>query len=110
MLPSKKVYQFGGGEKRASQGIVKIPIVIGDRKIMISIELVDASIPLLIGSNSMEAGKAIMNFGDKTATFFGEEVPMFKVGSGDVCIDLLSQYIETHINDAVDREQAVQVV
>ena len=60
--PSSKVYQFGGGEKRNSQGTLTLPVVIGDKLIKITIEVVDAEIPLLIGSNSMEFRKSSDKF------------------------------------------------
>ena len=108
--PSSKVYQFGGGEKRNSQGTLTLPVVIGDKLIKITIEVVDAEIPLLIGSNSMELGKAVINFQDYTATFFLEVVDMVKVGAGHFCIDLLAPYVETHINDTAERDEVVQQV
>ena len=77
------------------------------KKIKINIELVDASIPLLIGSNSMEKGEAVIDFKNKSAVFFGEQVPMFKVGSGHMCIDVFSQFVETHINDLEERYDTV---
>ena len=86
LTPSNKVYQFGGGEKRKSQGCLKLPTLIGDKKVFISIDVVDAEIPLLIGSNSMEAADAVLDFGRYVAIFFEEEVDMLKVGSGHFCI------------------------
>ena len=35
---SSKVYQFGGGEKRQSRGIVTLPTVIGDQKVNITVD------------------------------------------------------------------------
>ena len=45
---SSKVYQFGGGEKRISKRCVCLPTLIGDKKMFISVDIVDASIPLLM--------------------------------------------------------------
>ena len=104
---SSKVYQFGGGEKRSSLGSVKLPTVIGDKKISLSVEVVDAMIPLLIGSNSLETASTILNFQHFTATFFNQEVEMYKVGTGHFCIDLTSDYVDTYINDVENRETEV---
>ena len=101
--PSSKVYQFGGGEKRISQGCINLPTVIGEKKVYIMVDIVDASIPLLIGSNSMELGGAVLNFKSCSAVFFEEEVPMFKVSTGHFCIDLVSDNLQTHINDFDER-------
>ena len=108
--PSKKVYQFGGGEKRVSRGSLKLPAVIGDKKVHISVEIVEARIPLLIGSNSMVAGGALLDFQKFKAVFFDENVPMHRVGTGHFCIDLLSEYIETHINDIKERDEVIEKI
>ena len=102
--PSSKVYQFGGGEKRVSSGCIQLPTVIGEKKVNISVEVVDADIPLLIGSNALEAAEAVLNFKNYTATFFDENVELYKVGSGHICIELFSKYLETHISDISQRD------
>lgn len=105
---SDKVYQFGGGETRRSRGRVKLPVVLGDKKVTVTAELVEADIPLLIGANSMETADAVIDFGRNTATFFDEEVPMEKVATGHFCINLLAESIENHINDEEDRDDAIE--
>ena len=60
--------------------------MLGDKKITITIEMVDAQIPLLIGSYSMKLGNAVINFQDNTSTFFDEVVDMAEVGAGHFCI------------------------
>ena len=107
---SEKVYQFGGGGKRKSKGCVHLPTVVGDKKIILSVEVVDASIPLLIGSNSMETSKAMLNFGQLKATFFAQEVDMIKIGTGHFCINLASDNVDTHINDLLERDSCVHNV
>lgn len=110
VLPSSKIYQFGGGEKRQSYGKVSLPVVIGEKKVIITIEMVQALIPLLIGSNSMKLGEAILNFKNSTAVFFDEVVDMMEVGAGHFCISLLAPHVETHINDVDQRNGVIQQV
>ena len=110
VLPSKKIFQFGGGERRQSHGTLSLPVVLGDKKITITIEMVDAQIPLLIGSNSMKLGEALINFQDNTATFFNEIVDMAEVGTGHFCINLLAPHVETHVNDVKERDNIVNHV
>ena len=69
---SQRVYQFGGGETRCSQGCVSLPTMIGDKKVSIKVEIVEAEIPLLIGSNSMLCAKALLDFENMRAVFFEE--------------------------------------
>ena len=110
MKESTKIYQFGGGEKRESMGVLDLPSLIGDKKIHIQVEVVDAKIPLLIGSNSMISAGAILNFQTNEAIFFEEEIQMYLVGTGHFCIDLVSQHIETHINNIEEREALVETI
>ena len=105
---SMSVYQFGGGETRTSKGCIKLPSVIGDKKVNIQVEVVDAEIPLLIGSNSMQAAKALLDFGNMEATFFDEEISMIKVGSGLLCIDLITKNLRCNINEVTEKEEAVE--
>ena len=70
-------------------------------------DVVDASIPLLIGSNAMDNGGAILNFRSNKVTFFEEEVDMVNVGTGHYCIDLNSKNLLTHIANTDDRFQKV---
>ena len=108
LSPSSEVYQFGGGQKRTSKGSVSIPALIGELRVFIKMDVVDAEIPLLIGTNSMKVGKALLNFATNEATFFGETVPMVEVGSGHFCIELVSDNLLTHIDDVDERDQKVQ--
>ena len=110
ITPSKRIYQFGGGERRESQGCLDLPSAIGDKKVAILVEIVDAKIPLLIGSNSMVVAGAQLDFKTNEATFFDEKVPMHCVGSGHFCIELVSEYIETHINDINERYGVIENV
>ena len=105
---SKRVYQFGGGETRCSQGCVSLPTLIGDKKVNINVEITEADLPLLIGSNSMQAAKAQLDFGNMKAIFFEEEVAMVEVESGLFCIDLVVTNIECHINNSEERYEAVE--
>ena len=110
LSPSSEVYMFGGGEKRKSKGNISLPTLIGDNRVFISMDVVDASIPLLIGTNSMKAGKAILNFDSNEAIFFDEVVPMMEVGSGHFCIGLVSENLLTYIDDVTERDKKVQDV
>ena len=58
----------------------------------------------------MVAANAILNFQSRIATFFGEEVGMSEVGTGHFCIDLISENLETHINDVKERDLLVEEV
>ena len=59
----------------------------------------------------MEAVNVILNFETKTASFFKEEVKMIgtrKIGTGHFCIDIVSENVETNINDIERRHRYVE--
>ena len=107
---SETLYQFGGGERRKSLKKISLPCMIGDAKVTLTTEVVDADIPLLIGTNALEKAAAVLHFGNRTATFEnlgGNEVEMFKLETGHYCIDLLSDNMDTHINNEEIRDEVV---
>ena len=63
---------------------------------MLSVEVVETSIPLLIGLNAMETAETQLDFRNHMAKFFDQEVNMCKVGTGHFCINLISKNVETH--------------
>ena len=63
-MPSITVYQFSEGACRYSCKKIGLPSIIGDMKLTILTERIGADIPLLIGENSLEKAKAVLNFGD----------------------------------------------
>ena len=107
---SDTMYQFGGGETRISIMKIGLPCIIGDNKVILITEVVDAKIPLLIGTNYLEKAEAKLDFGSLSAEFFGERVEMFKVGSGHFCIQLFSENLGFHINDHEIRDDMVYKV
>ena len=48
---SKKYFRFGEGVVFKSQGLVKIPVVIGRKKVTLETNVVDSHIPLLLSNN-----------------------------------------------------------
>ena len=107
---SKKIYQFGGGEKRPSLGCIRLPVLIGEKKIQVEVEVVEANIPLLVGSNSLKAAKAKLNYENYCATFFDQEVKMHEIGSGHVCINLFTENICTFVSNIEERERYTEIV
>ena len=94
--PSTTIYQFGGGERRKSERKIALPALIGNILIRIETEVVNADIPLLIGANSLEKSKAVLDFGTMKATFFQtSKVDLMEVLSGHFCISLISKLMDT---------------
>ena len=90
---SKLTFQFGGGERRKSLGILTVPFYILDDEfqahmVMITVELVEASICLLLGGSSLDAAEAVMQFGKTPFVSLpkilgaGTRIPLNKEPSG----------------------------
>ena len=65
--PDQK-FEFGGGERRNSLGVITIPAYVLDDEyqahmIMIGVDIVDAKIPMLFGAKSLDRAEAVMKFG-----------------------------------------------
>ena len=43
-------------------GRIRLPVLIGEKKIKVEVKVVEAYIPLLVGSNSLKASKAKLDF------------------------------------------------
>ena len=93
--PSNTVFQFGGGEQRMSSHRIQLPAQIGGKMMNITTEVVDADIPLLIGANSLEKSKAILDFGNLRARFYATEVPLTKVSTGHFCVSIAPNTINS---------------
>ena len=80
---SERMYKFGGGERRKSKGIAKLPCILGEKlRTIIQTEIVDADIPLLIGNSSLKKGKAIMYIGENKIDLKGCKLNMGETRSG----------------------------
>ena len=65
---SSEKFQFGGGERRDSLGLVTIPSYVLDDElqahmILVKVEIVDADICMLLGGNSLEVAQATLDLG-----------------------------------------------
>ena len=61
-------FEFGGGEKRESLGIVTLPVYVMDddyqaHMIFIKVEIVEADICMLLGGASLDTAEATMTLG-----------------------------------------------
>ena len=75
------MYKFGGGERRKSKGIVKLPCILGGKlRTDVQTEIVFAEIPLLIGNSSLKKAKAIMYIGENN--LMGFKMNMGETSSG----------------------------
>ena len=85
---SQRVYKFGGGEIRPSKCLVRLPCNVAGKNILLSTEVVDAEIPLLLGNSSLEKAKAVLHIAPCKVELLGAVIPMEKTESGHYSIQV----------------------
>ena len=79
---SKKVYKFGGGEKRKSLYQIIFPCHFAGSNVKITTEIVDADFPLLLGNTLLKKAQVVLFFGEEKAIVMGVEVALKETNSG----------------------------
>ena len=72
---SNTVFQFGDGKKVQSIGRATIPIRIGDTDLMLTTEVVQRNIPLLLSKKFLKKAEAVLDMKDDTVIMFGQNIP-----------------------------------
>ena len=85
---SNKVFRFGDSKMITSSKKVKIPIWIGNEKVILNTEVIDYNIPLLLSKESMKKAKVTIDFHNDSVSFFGKEMKISFTSTGHYCIDL----------------------
>ena len=79
---SKKVYKFGGGEKRKSLYQIIFPCHFAGSNVKITTEVVDADFPLLLGNTLLKKAQVVLFLGEEKAIVMGVEVALKETNSG----------------------------
>lgn len=79
---SSKAFRFGDGKIVTSAGTAVIPAVIGQKKLSIRTDIVDADIPLLLSKTAMKNAKMSLNFDDDTLSAFDQKLPLRVTANG----------------------------
>ena len=104
---SNNKFKFGYGEKVCSQQLVKIPALVGQRKIFIETDVVKKNIPLLLFKNSMKKADTELNFRDDTVRMFNQKLNLQVRKSGHYTM-LLDQ--NKKIMMKIDRKEIVTII
>ena len=71
VLYSDKEFRFGDGVEVTSSKLVKIPALIGHKKVMIYTDVVSNEIPLLLSRSSMKKSNMVLDFVNDTVSVLG---------------------------------------
>ena len=103
---SNNKFKFGDGEKVCSQQLVRIPALIGQRKIFIETDVVNKNIPLLLSKKSMKKADTELNFRDDTVMMFNQKLNLQVTKSGHYTIPLDQKQ---QILEKIDRKEIVAI-
>ena len=78
---SKRVFKFGGGEKRQSKCLITFPCHLAGKNVKMKSEVVEADFPLLLGNSMLKKAGAVLHLADPKAILMGSEVPMHETTS-----------------------------
>ena len=82
------MFKFGDSSIVKSLGKVQLPIVIADVEVLLSTDVIDRDIPLLLSKASMKKADTQINFKQDKVTMFGNDVPLEINLSGHYCIPI----------------------
>ena len=86
--PSNAVFKFGDSKMIKSKKRVKIPAIIANMPVMISTDVIEYDIPLLLSKDSMKKANTQIDFKDDKVHIFGQKVDLFFSSSGHYCIPI----------------------
>ena len=81
-------FKFGDNKLIKSNRRVKIPAVIANRHVIVTTEVIDYDIPLLLSNQSMKKASTKIDFKLDTLTMYGKSVKLSFTSSGHYCITL----------------------
>ena len=86
--PSGRIFRFGGGVTAKSLGLYTVPVSVAGKNTMLSVDVVEAPIPLLISKAAMKKAGAVIDTQDDTVTIFGHKEKMMTGKAGHYAIHL----------------------
>ena len=69
-----KKFKFGGGSVITSEAEMKIPAVVAGKKVMITTDVVNSEVPLLLGVKALSKAGVVLDTKDRSATFWGVKI------------------------------------
>ena len=87
-LDSDSTFRFGSGESNKSLYKAEIPAIVGSKRILISTDVVETSVPLLLSKHAMKKAGTSIDFVKDEVTMFGEKQRVHLTKSGHYAIPL----------------------
>ena len=80
-----RAYMFGNNSVYAKDRL-QIPMIIAKKEVLITTDVVEVDIPLLLSKSTLKKGNAVINFEKDTITLFGSEENLLESASGHYMI------------------------
>ena len=103
---SCKTFKFGSGKVYKSLYRAELPATIGSETVLISTDVVDTSIPLLLSKEAMKKAGTNINFETDEVTMFGKKQNVKITESGHYAISLNNA---SHILDSIDAKPNMKI-
>ena len=103
-----KKYKFGNSRPVIAKETLGLPMVIAGRKVLLTTDVVDVDIPLLIGKSSLKKAEAIINFQEDMIQLFGKKENLIVNSSGHYMIPVQNN-VETRIIQNIKRNHISMV-
>lgn len=87
-MASETLFRFEDGNIHKAIKKVKIPVVIGKKKILINADIVNSEIPLLLSKDTMKKSGTFIDLQNDKVTMFGMDMKLFLTRKGNYCIGL----------------------
>ena len=87
-FPGGTMFKFGGEAKRKSFERLQLPVTIVGKKTIITTDVVDSDIPLLLSKPDMKRFGMTLDLVNDTASIFGKKVELDTTSSGHYCLPL----------------------
>ena len=93
-----RTFKFGGGERLVSKTEMIVPGWIGEQRIMLKFDVVDADLPLLLSLNTIKMAETILDTKNDEAFMLDNLVKLGRTETGHYTVDLIkgeSQWLGT---------------
>ena len=85
---SKATFRFGDSKPLSSLRKAYLPITICGKPMYLTSDVVEADIPLLLSKDTLDKGKAVCDYGNKTIEIYNTKQPMLYTSSGHIAIPI----------------------
>lgn len=81
-----KTYKFGNSKPISAEESVELPMTIASKEVMLTTDIVDVDVPLLLSKKALKKAQAIIDFNEDTIELFGRKENLLETSSGHYMI------------------------